>query len=200
MINSPIDTESYRPIWSDQSLKWDSFTLNDSLIFKKPLLFCCCCYKYGCFAWMYVCAPRVCSGHRRQKRALDSLSRSYRCLWGTMLVLAIKLRSSERAASAFDCWAISPALSNDSWLCQVDIKTKTKTKQKTNDDRTFQGELRFCFLLCEFGACGLTHWRLWWVALWMFNPPWASQPSPSVTLAVLRSYEPSIGGSTFLRL
>lgn len=54
---------------------------------------------YRCFAYIYdMCVPGV-----------SPWNCSYRRLWATMYGLGIELRSSRKAASTSDHWAISPA-------------------------------------------------------------------------------------------
>lgn len=57
-------------------------------------------YVYGSFAYMYMCAPRVCLVPVEAGRGhWIPWSWSYRCLWGITWVLGSEPRSSARATS-----------------------------------------------------------------------------------------------------
>ena len=62
-----------------------------------------------CFVFLHVYMCTMCAhgAGGGQKKVSGPLS--YRGLWATMWMLGIKPRASARAASALNCWAISPA-------------------------------------------------------------------------------------------
>ena len=74
-------------------------------------------YVCECFAYMYVCALHAClvlAGARR--RHWTPWSWSHRRLGATMWVMGIKVRTSERAVSALNHRAVSPAPLSPTYL------------------------------------------------------------------------------------
>ena len=63
-------------------------------------------YMYGCFVYMYVCEPHAHSDLRPE--AGIGLPGARGLLWATIQMLGIEPRSSGRAVSSLNCWAISP--------------------------------------------------------------------------------------------
>ena len=57
----------------------------------------CLLFVFECSNWMDTCMPE------------EGIRSRYRWLWATIWVLGIELRTSGRAASALNRWAISPA-------------------------------------------------------------------------------------------
>lgn len=80
-----------------------------TLSFQKNFLYFYLFLCEGTFAFMYVCVPLVCLVPVEVRRGHQTFwNWSYRQLWVAMFALGTKLGFSVRAASAFNCWAISP--------------------------------------------------------------------------------------------
>jgi hypothetical protein len=99
------------PLWTLQTRSLVARTEN-SIWNKKHLVLLCCLvfnfkklpYVHECVLDVYTYTTRMSGACRSQKRHLIPWSWSYSWLWAARYVLGVELRSSEKAASALNCW------------------------------------------------------------------------------------------------